>query len=47
LGAIHMVLFALTIGLGILTVVAGRATVLTGSVHLVVFACYLFTAVVP
>jgi Ca2+:H+ antiporter len=47
LGATQMVLFALTIAVGTLTVVAGRATVLQGGVHLVVFASYLFTAIVP
>jgi Ca2+:H+ antiporter len=32
---------------GTLTVVAGRATVLQGAVHLLIFASFLFIAVTP
>ncbi|GAA2647415.1 ionic transporter y4hA [Streptomyces lunalinharesii] len=47
LGASHMVLLALTVTVGTLTVVPGRATVLQGSVHLTLFAAYLVLAVSP
>ncbi|MEU8773734.1 ionic transporter y4hA [Streptomyces sp. NPDC048606] len=47
LGAIHMVLLALTVVVGALTLVPGRATLLQGGVHLVILAAYLFLAVSP
>ncbi|MFT6564995.1 MAG: Ca2+:H+ antiporter [Actinomycetes bacterium] len=47
LGAIEMVLLTLTVALGILTLNNGRATVLQGGVHLVVFAGFLMVAVLP
>ncbi|GAA3113097.1 ionic transporter y4hA [Planomonospora alba] len=47
LGATHMVLLALTVAVGILTVVPGRATMLQSGVHLVLLACFLFLAVSP
>ncbi|WP_405766734.1 calcium:proton antiporter [Streptomyces sp. NBC_01538] len=47
LGATHMVLLALTVVVGSLTVVPGRATPLQGGVHLVLFAAYLELAVNP
>ncbi|GGP81339.1 MULTISPECIES: calcium:proton antiporter [Streptomyces] len=47
LGASHMVLLALTVGVGILTVVPGRATPMQGGVHLALFAGYLVLAVSP
>ncbi|GAA3882467.1 ionic transporter y4hA [Streptomyces lannensis] len=47
LGSVHMVLLALTVVLGSLTVVPGRATPLQGGVHLVVFAAYLELAITP
>ncbi|MFD7624921.1 calcium:proton antiporter [Streptomyces sp. NPDC059851] len=47
LGPVHMVLLALTVAVGTLTVVLGRATLLQGGVHLVVLAAYLFLAVSP
>ncbi|MFE0135896.1 calcium:proton antiporter [Streptomyces sp. NPDC059037] len=47
LGPTHMVLLALTVVVGTLTVVPGRATPLQGGVHLVVFAAYLELAVTP
>ncbi|MFD0265557.1 calcium:proton antiporter [Streptomyces sp. NPDC127106] len=47
LGPVHMVLLALTVAVGTLTVVLGRATLLQGGVHVVVLAAYLFLAVSP
>ena len=47
LGATHMVLLALTVVVGSLTVVPGRATPLQGGVHLVLFAAYLELAINP
>ncbi|MEU1071769.1 ionic transporter y4hA [Streptomyces sp. NPDC005878] len=47
LGASHMVLLALTVGVGILTVVPGRATPMQAGVHLALFAGYLVLAVSP
>jgi Ca2+:H+ antiporter len=47
LGPTHMVLLALTVIVGSLTVVPGRATPLQGGVHLVLFAAYLELAVTP
>ncbi|MFD9484881.1 calcium:proton antiporter, partial [Streptomyces sp. NPDC059991] len=47
LGASDMVLLALTVGVGILTVVPGRATPMQGGVHLALFAGYLVLAVSP
>ena len=43
----QMVLLALTVVVGILTVVPGRATRLQGSTHLILFAAFLFLAVNP
>ncbi|GAB3807810.1 ionic transporter y4hA [Micromonospora zhanjiangensis] len=47
LGATQMVLLALTVLTGILTVVPGRATPLQGGVHLALFAAFLFLAASP
>ncbi|NEA68297.1 ionic transporter y4hA [Streptomyces sp. SID12488] len=47
LGSTHMVLLALTVVVGSLTVVPGRATPLQGGVHLVLFAAYLELAINP
>jgi Ca2+:H+ antiporter len=47
LGATQMVLLALTVVVGVLTVVPGRATRLQGAVHLVLLAAFLFLAVNP
>jgi Ca2+:H+ antiporter len=47
LGATQMVLFAVTIGVGALTVLPGRATLQEGGVHLVLFAAFLVLAVNP
>lgn len=43
----EMVLLALTLLLTTMTVSAGRATVMQGAVHLIVFAVFLFLALVP
>ena len=40
-------LLALTLLLGIITLGTGRTTVLQGTVHLVIFAVFVFFAVVP
>ena len=42
-----MVLLALTVVVGVLTVVPGRATRLQGGVHLVLLAAFVFLAVNP
>jgi len=47
LGATQMVLLALTIVVGVLTVVPGRATRLQGGVHLVLLAAFIFLAINP
>ncbi|MET9297399.1 ionic transporter y4hA [Streptomyces sp. NPDC003077] len=47
LGATHMVLLALTVVVGTLTVIPGRATPLQGVVHLVLLAGYIVLAVSP
>lgn len=47
LGATEMVLLALTVAVGVLTVVPGRATRLQGGVHLVLLAAFLFLAASP
>ncbi|GAB2738941.1 calcium:proton antiporter [Streptomyces bullii] len=47
LGAVHMVLLALTVVVASLTVAPGRATPLQGGVHLVLFAAYLELAINP
>ena len=47
LGATQMTLLALTVVVGVLTVVPGRATRLQGGVHLALLAAYLFLAVNP
>ena len=43
----HMVLLALTLLVGVITLGTGRTTVLQGIVHLVIFATFLFLTVVP
>ena len=40
-------LLALTLFVGVITLGTGRTTVLQGVVHLVIFAVFLFFAVVP
>jgi len=47
LGGTQMVLLALTVGVGTLTVVPGRANVLQGGVHLCLLAVFLFLAASP
>ena len=47
LGATQIVLLLLSIVVSILTVVSGRATMLQGGVHLVIFAAFLFLSVSP
>lgn len=47
LGSTQLVLLALTVVVGVLTVVPGRATRLQGGVHLVVLAAFLFLAARP
>lgn len=47
LGATEMVLLAITVVVGMLTVVPGRATLLQGTVHLSLFAAFGFLAVAP
>jgi Ca2+:H+ antiporter len=47
LGSTQMVLLALTVVVGTLTVVPGRATRLQGTVHLVLLAAFVFLAVNP
>ena len=47
LGEKDRVLLALTLLVGIVTLGTGRTTVLQGCVHLVIFAAFLFFAVVP
>ncbi|MCW5694488.1 MAG: ionic transporter y4hA [Pseudolabrys sp.] len=47
LGAKDQVLLVLTLTLGIITLGTGRTTMLQGIVHLVIFAAFLFFAVVP
>ncbi|WP_432943250.1 calcium:proton antiporter [Kribbella sp. CA-253562] len=47
LGGKEMVLFALTVVVSQLTLATGRATLLQGAVHLMVFSAFLFLAVSP
>ena len=47
LGPTQIVLLALTVAVGILTLANHRATVMQGTAHLAVFAGFMFTALVP
>ena len=47
LAATQLVLLALTVVVGVLTVVPGRATRLQGGIHLVLLAAFLFLAISP
>lgn len=47
LGGTHMILLALTLVVGTLTVVPGRANVLQGGVHLALLGAFLFLAASP
>lgn len=47
LGTKETVLLALTLLVGVITLGTGRTTLLQGVIHLVIFAAFLFFAVVP
>jgi Ca2+:H+ antiporter len=47
LGSTQLVLLAVTVGVGALTVLPGRATLQEGGVHLVLFAAFLVLAINP
>ena len=47
LGPVQIVLFVLTMLVGVLTVIPGRATRLTGIVHLIILAAFIFLAIRP
>lgn len=47
LGGTQIVLLVLTVAVGTLTVIPGRATRLQGSIHLVLFAAFVFLAMFP
>jgi Ca2+:H+ antiporter len=47
LGAVQIVLLVLTAGVGILTVMPGRATLMQAALHLSVCAAFLFLAAKP
>ncbi|MEV6416266.1 ionic transporter y4hA [Kribbella sp. NPDC051718] len=47
LGGKEMVLFALTVVISMLTLATGRATLLQGAVHLMIFGSFLFLTVSP
>jgi Ca2+:H+ antiporter len=47
LDAKEIVLLALTLLVGVITLGTGRMTVLQGIVHLVIFAVFLFMTIVP
>ncbi|WP_328540201.1 calcium:proton antiporter [Streptomyces sp. NBC_00344] len=47
LDATHMVLLVLTVLVGALTIVPGRATLMQGGIHLAVFAAFVFLAISP
>ena len=47
LGGKEIVLFALTVVTAMLTLATGRATLLQGAVHLMVFSAFLFLAISP
>ena len=47
LGATQMVLLAITVVVGGLTVLPGRATIQEGGLHLVLFAAFVFLAIRP
>ncbi len=47
LGATQIVLLALTVVIGVLTIIPGRATRLQASLHLIIFAAFVFLAIVP
>jgi Ca2+:H+ antiporter len=47
LPAKEIVLLALTLFVSAVTVIGGQATIMQGTVHLVLFAAFLFLAIVP
>jgi Ca2+:H+ antiporter len=47
LGSTQIVLLALTVVVGVLTIVPGRATRLNASLHLIIFAAFVFLAINP
>jgi Ca2+:H+ antiporter len=47
LGSTQIVLLVLTVGVGVLTVVPGRATLLQAGGHLVIFGAFLYLAISP
>lgn len=47
IGPKEMTLFALSLIVSVLSLGTGRTTVLQGTVHLLIFAAYLFTTIVP
>jgi Ca2+:H+ antiporter len=47
LGPVQIIEFLLTVAVATLTVVPGRATRLQGTVHLVLFAAFIFLATTP
>jgi Ca2+:H+ antiporter len=47
LGAKEMVLLALTVVVSVLTLATGKATLLQGAVHLIIFSAYIFLAFTP
>jgi len=47
LAAKETVLLGLTLFVSAITLATGRATIMQGAVHLVIFAAFLFLAVVP
>jgi Ca2+:H+ antiporter len=47
LGPLQIALLVLTVVVGILTVIPGRATRIQGTLHLIVFAAFVFLAIAP
>ena len=47
LGPTQMVLLALTVMVGALTIVPGRATRIQGGVHLILFTAFMFLSIYP
>jgi Ca2+:H+ antiporter len=47
LGSTQIVLLAITVAVGALTVLPGRATIMEGGLHLVLFAAFVFLAIRP
>lgn len=47
LGPLQIVLLVLTVVVGVLTVIPGRATRIQGTLHLIVFAAFIYFAIAP